>query len=64
MDAKDEIEKLIRGMNSEILKLSQIDQMEIAMKRVEELRGQGKTDDEIGANRSGRGYWNELPKND
>jgi hypothetical protein len=29
--SQDEIEKLIRGMNSEILKLSQIDQMEIAI---------------------------------
>ncbi len=46
--SQDQLEKLIRGMNSEILKLSQIDQMETAMKRVDELRAEGKTDEEIG----------------
>jgi len=46
--SQDEIEKLIRGMNAEILKLSQIDQIEKAMQRVDELRAQGKTDEEIG----------------
>lgn len=46
--SQDEIEKLLRGMNTEILKLSQIDQMEIAMRRVDELRAEGKSDEEIG----------------
>ena len=46
--SQGEIEKLIRGMNSEILKLSQIDQIEKAMRRVDELRAAGKTDAEIG----------------
>ena len=46
--SKDEISKLIRGMNSELLKLSQIDQLEIAMQRAEELRAEGKSDEEIG----------------
>jgi hypothetical protein len=46
--SQDEINKLIRDMNAEILKLSQIDQLEIASKRAEELRKEGKTDAEIG----------------
>lgn len=46
--SKDEIETLIRNMNAEILKLSQIDQMEIAIRRVEQLRKEGKTDEQIG----------------
>jgi hypothetical protein len=46
--SQGEVERLIRGMNAEILKLSQIDQIEKAMRRVDELRSQGKTDAEIG----------------
>lgn len=46
--SQNEIDKLIRDMNAEILKLSQADQLEIALKRVEELRAQGLSDEEIG----------------
>lgn len=46
--SQDEIEKILRGMNAEILKLSQIDQIEKAMKRVDQLRAAGKSDEEIG----------------
>jgi hypothetical protein len=46
--SQDEIDKLLRDMNAEVLKLSQLDQLDIAMKRVEELRQQGLTDEEIG----------------
>lgn len=41
-------EKVIRDLNAEVLKLSQIDQLEKAIKRAEELRAEGKTDEEIG----------------
>jgi len=46
--SQEEIDRLIRDMNAEILKLSQIDQQEIALKRVKELRQQGMSDEEIG----------------
>jgi hypothetical protein len=46
--SQDELEKLIRDMNAEVLKLSQIDQMELALKRVEQLRTQGMSEEDIG----------------
>ena len=41
------IDVAIRNMNSEIRKLSQIDQLEIQIKRIEELRAQGMSDENI-----------------
>lgn len=46
--SKNEVDKILRGMRSELLKMSQIDQQEIALARVEELRAEGKSDEEIG----------------
>ena len=48
LQSQEEIDKLIRDMNAEVLKMSQIDQMEIAIRRMEKLREEGKTDEEIG----------------
>jgi len=46
--SQGEIDTLIREMNAEVLKLSQIDTLETALARAEELRAEGKTDEEIG----------------
>jgi len=46
--SQETLDKLIRDMNAEVLKLTQIDQMEKAIKRAEELRTEGFNEKEIG----------------